>query len=64
MASAVGLVAYRRRLRRIAVKARAENGQRNGGNGAPKALSETAVSLVTSVAKLGLIMSYFYLCDR
>ncbi|KAK7113317.1 N-acetylneuraminate (7)9-O-acetyltransferase-like isoform X2 [Littorina saxatilis] len=69
MVSAVALFLYRRRLRRLlAVKVRVENGQRSNGtssNGSsPKAFADTLSEIMVPLAKLGLIMGYFYLCDR
>ncbi|XP_059174219.1 N-acetylneuraminate 9-O-acetyltransferase-like isoform X2 [Physella acuta] len=60
-----GLMLYRRRVPRNGNKARtAENGQRNGTNGTQKDYNETFWEIITSLAKMGLIMAYFYLCDR
>ncbi|XP_076459407.1 N-acetylneuraminate (7)9-O-acetyltransferase-like isoform X2 [Babylonia areolata] len=67
MVSAVALYLYRRRLRRLAVKARAENGHRSNGttpNSSPKAIVDSVSEVLVPLAKLGLIMCYFYLCDR
>ncbi|KAL4216929.1 N-acetylneuraminate 9-O-acetyltransferase [Mactra antiquata] len=66
MVSTLALVIYRRRMRRNGVKIRMENGQRNS-NGEEKPATESAQSLyevLTSLSKLGIIMAYFYLCDR
>jgi hypothetical protein len=45
-----------------------ENGQRNGGsNGIEQPVTEHSQSLyevLSSLSKLGIIMAYFYLCDR
>ena len=44
-----------------------ENGQRNGGAGAELPVAEHAQSLyevLASLSKLGIIMAYFFLCDR
>ncbi|XP_067685782.1 N-acetylneuraminate 9-O-acetyltransferase-like isoform X1 [Haliotis asinina] len=62
--SAIALCLYRRRqLRRNGAKARAENGQRNGQNGLQES-HEGCYDVMVSLAKLGVIMAYFYLCDR
>ncbi|KAK3593520.1 hypothetical protein CHS0354_037045 [Potamilus streckersoni] len=62
--SAIALILYRRRQRRNAVKNRAENGQRNGKTTATMEQSEMYYEIITSLAKLGIIMAYSYICDR
>ncbi|OWF42418.1 CAS1 domain-containing protein 1-like [Mizuhopecten yessoensis] len=64
MVSAFALMVYRKRLRRISVKARAENGQRNGQNSSAIEPFQPCFDVLTSLAKFGLIMAYFYICDR
>ncbi|XP_060575546.1 N-acetylneuraminate 9-O-acetyltransferase-like isoform X1 [Ruditapes philippinarum] len=68
MISMFALLIYRRRMRRNGVKIRTENGQRNGGsNGIEQPVTEHSQSLyevLSSLSKLGIIMAYFYLCDR
>ncbi|KAK3082767.1 hypothetical protein FSP39_004725 [Pinctada imbricata] len=62
MLSALALFIYRRRLRRNGSKARAENGQRNGTK--EKETCEVWYEIMSSLFKLGIIMAYFFLCDR
>lgn len=65
MAISVGMVAYRRRVRRILNKAR-QAAELSGQNGTviPTDYNSAFLEIFTSLAKLGLIMVYFYLCDR
>ncbi|CAE1229952.1 CASD1 [Acanthosepion pharaonis] len=63
--SAIALWVYRRRkTRRNGVKARAENGPRNGQTSSQNNSTDTCQEILTHLAKLGIIMFYFYLCDR
>ncbi|XP_029649299.1 N-acetylneuraminate 9-O-acetyltransferase-like isoform X1 [Octopus sinensis] len=63
--SAIALWIYRRRkTRRNGVKARAENGPRNGQTNSQNNSSDGCQEIVNHLAKLGIIMFYFYLCDR
>ncbi|XP_050419398.2 N-acetylneuraminate 9-O-acetyltransferase isoform X1 [Patella vulgata] len=65
--SAIALYIYKRRLRRNGLKNRtaAENGQRNGqATDLKENTTESATEVMSSLAKLGIIMFYFYLCDR
>ncbi|XP_052813330.1 N-acetylneuraminate 9-O-acetyltransferase-like isoform X2 [Mya arenaria] len=66
--STVALMIYRRRLKRNGAKTRTENGQSNEALKPLEAPSaEPAQSLyevLKALSRLGLIMAYFYLCDR
>ncbi|XP_041374729.1 N-acetylneuraminate 9-O-acetyltransferase-like [Gigantopelta aegis] len=64
LVSAIALLLYRRKLCRNGIKTRTENGPRNGQSTVPPETSDAVFDVVTSLAKLGLIMAYFYLCDR
>ncbi|XP_012941606.2 N-acetylneuraminate 9-O-acetyltransferase [Aplysia californica] len=64
MCICAGLMLYRRKVSRNGSKARAENGQRNGQGSQQKDYNEAFYEIITSLSKLGLIMAYFYLCDR
>ncbi|VDI02333.1 Hypothetical predicted protein, partial [Mytilus galloprovincialis] len=59
--SAIALFVYKRRLPRNGIKPRTENGNKNG---APKEPYEALYEVTVSLAKLGMIMGYVYLCDR
>ncbi|GFS21716.1 CAS1 domain-containing protein 1 [Elysia marginata] len=65
IAISVGMVAYRRRVRRILNKARLA-AEMSGQNGSviQTDYNSAFYEIFTSLAKLGLIMVYFYLCDR
>ncbi|BFZ21935.1 hypothetical protein BsWGS_24974 [Bradybaena similaris] len=61
----LGMTLYRRKVPRNGNKARAaENGQRNGQSAHQKDYNESFFEIMKSLSKLGLIMAYFYLCDR
>ncbi|KAL5006102.1 hypothetical protein ScPMuIL_017260 [Solemya velum] len=62
--SSVALYIYRRRARRNVAKSRAENGQRNGQPPVPAEPLSSCWDIVFSLAKLGVIMAYIFLCDR
>ncbi|XP_052234383.1 N-acetylneuraminate 9-O-acetyltransferase-like isoform X2 [Dreissena polymorpha] len=68
LVSTIALLIYRRRLRRNGLKIRTENCQRNGGvvnaETSTKELAQSLYEVLTSLSKFGIIMAYFYLCDR
>ncbi|GFN99747.1 cas1 domain-containing protein 1 [Plakobranchus ocellatus] len=66
MAISIGMIVYRRRARRLLNKVRSAAAEAPGQNGTVvhSDYNNAFNEIFTSLAKLGLIMIYFYICDR